>query len=159
MFHGTQCVPQQIPDTFLLKSKISLLTRTCVDDDSSACIKEVLGKLIDHARFAHNASGGLAYLGSGKFITLNAHMLVALEGLLNLTVDNNCGKMYDRFLFNHKLYSSYSSSYTRSKRHTNHDVSIQHPASKYGRILGLLSININKLVTSCSRLVGGTSLQ
>ena len=28
MFHGTQCVSQQITDTFLLKNKISLLTRT-----------------------------------------------------------------------------------------------------------------------------------
>lgn len=126
-------------DVFLLKNKISLLARTCIDDDSSSCIKEVLGKLTDHARFAHNnASGGLSSLGSGKLVTLDARMLVALEDLLNLTVDNRCGKMYDRFLYNHKLYSSLG--YARSKRHTNHDVSIQHPASKYGRIVGLLNI-------------------
>ena len=139
MFHGTQCVPQQITATFLLRNKISLLARTCVDDDSSASVKEAIGKLTENARFAHNnASGGLVSLGSAKPVTLNARMLVALEALLNLTVNNRCGKMYDRFLFSHKLYSSLS--YTRSKRHTNHDVSIQHLALKYGRILGLLSI-------------------
>ena len=139
MFHGTQCVPQQITATFLLRNKISLLARTCVDDDSFASVKETIGKLTENARFAHNnASGRLVSLGSAKPATLNARMLVALEALLNLTVNNRCGKMYDRFLFSHKLYSSLS--YTRSKRHTNHDVLIQHPASKYGRILGLLSI-------------------
>ena len=33
MFHGTQYVPQQIADTFLLKAKISFLTTGCVDGD------------------------------------------------------------------------------------------------------------------------------
>jgi hypothetical protein len=48
MFHGTQCVPQQITDTFLLKSKISLLTRTCVDDDSSACTKNTIADMSNY---------------------------------------------------------------------------------------------------------------
>ena len=134
MFHGTQCVPKQITDTFLLRNKISSLTRTHVDDNSSACLKEAVGKLTENARFTHNsASGGLLSLGSAKLVTLNASMLIALEHLLNLTVDNHCGKMYNRFLFNHKLYSSVN--YTRSKRHTNHNVSVQHPAANYGMMV------------------------
>ena len=109
-------------------------------------MKDVLKKLTEHARFASNkASDGLSSLGSGKLIHLDARMLVALEDLLNLTVDNLCGKIYDRFLYDHKLYSSLG--YTRSKRHTNHDVSIQHPASKYGWIVGLLEI---KLLCCCT---------
>ena len=139
IFNGTQCVPQQITETFLLKNKVPLLARTCIDDESSACVKDVLKKLTDHARFASNkASDGLSSLGSGKLIHLDACMLVALEDLLNLTVDNPYGKMYYRFLYDHKLYSSLA--YTQSKRHTNHDVPIRHPASKYGRIVGLLEI-------------------
>ncbi len=139
MFNGTQCVPQQITDIFLLQNKVLSLTTSWVDDDCSASVKELLGKLTNHARFVHNnASNGLATLGCGKLVTLDAHMLVALEDLLNETVDNRCGKMYDRFLYNHKLYSS--PSYTHFKRHTNHHVSIQHSSSKYGRIVGLLNI-------------------
>ena len=62
-------------------------------------MKKMLSKLTDHARFRHNnASHGLATLGCGKQVTLDAHMLVALEDLLSQTVDNRCGKMYDRFL-------------------------------------------------------------
>ena len=118
------------------ENKISLLARNYIDDESSACVKEVLNKLTDHARFSNNnASGGLSCLGSAKLIHLDAHMS---ENLLNLTVNNRCGKMYDRFLYNHKLYSSVG--YTRSRRHKNHDVSIRHPASNYGRIVGLLKI-------------------
>ena len=90
MFHGTQYVLQQITHTFLLKNKISSLTRTYIHDDSSASLKGVLGKLTDNARFPHsNSSGGLVYLGSGKQATLNACMLVALEKLLKITVDNS----------------------------------------------------------------------
>ena len=72
-------------------------------------MKEVHGRLTDHARFSHdNASGGLVSLGFEILVTLNACMVVALEDLLNFSVDNHCGKMYDRLLFNHKLYSSLS---------------------------------------------------
>ena len=126
-------------DHILPKNKISSLTRNYVYNDSSASLKEFLGKLTDNARFPHsNSSGGLVYLGSGKRVTLNAQMLVALENLLKITVDNSWRKMYDRFLFNHKLSSSLS--YTWSKHHTNHNVLIYHPTSKHVRILGLLSI-------------------
>ena len=116
MFNGTQSVPQQITNTFLLQNKVLSLMTSWVDDDCSASVKELLGKLTNHARFVYNnASNGLATLGCEKLVTLDARMLVALEDLLNETVDNRCGKMYDRFLYNHKLYSSLS--YIRSKRH------------------------------------------
>jgi hypothetical protein len=99
MFNGTQCVPQQITDTFLLHNKVTSLTSSWVDEDCSSSVKKMLSKLTDHARFRHNnASHGLATLGCGKQVTLDAHMLVALEDLLSQTVDNRCGKMYDRFL-------------------------------------------------------------
>ena len=128
LFNGTQSVPQQIVDTFLLKNKVASLTQSCVDADSSSCVKEVLSKLTDNARFVHSNSGAeVTALGCGTLVTLDARMIVALEDLLGLTLNTQCGKMFDRFLYNHQLHSSVS--YTRSKRHTNHHVSIQHPTS------------------------------
>jgi hypothetical protein len=127
LFNGTQSVPQQIVDTFLLKNKVASLTQSCFDADSSSCVKEVLSKLTDNAWFVHSNSGAeVTALGCGTLVTLDARMIVALEDFLGQTLNTQCGKMY-RFLYNHQLYSSVS--YTRSKRHTNHHVSIQHPTS------------------------------
>ena len=146
MFNGTQCVPQQITDTFLLKAKVASLTRSCVDGDSCASVKEVLSKLTDDVRFKHqNAHDGLTPLGSKKSITLDVRRIIALERLLDITVSNQVGIIHERFIYNHQLYSSVS--YTRSKRHTNHSVSVNHPVFKYGMILGLLNI---KLTCNCT---------
>ena len=139
MFSGTQCVPQQITETFLMSSKVSSLSKICIDENSPQCVTEAIARLTNHARFKHSGvSDGLKFIGGGLSITLDALMLLALENLLNLTVGNRCGKMYNRFVYNHKFYSSIH--YTRSKRHTNHDVSFQHTILKYGRIIGLVSI-------------------
>ena len=101
MFNGTQCVPQQIVDTFLLKAKVASLTKCYVNADSSPCVKKVLSKLTDNSRFAHNISGTeLTSLGSGKLVVLDARMIVALEDLLGLTLVSEHGKMYERFLYN-----------------------------------------------------------
>ena len=117
MFHGTQYVPQQIADTFLLKAQIAFLTRRCLDGDSCTSVKEALSKLTNDVKFKHqNGDDGLTPLGSEKSVTLNAHWTIALERLLDLTVNKQVGIIHERFIYNHQLYSSVS--YTRSKRHT-----------------------------------------
>ena len=147
MFHGTQYVPQQIADTFLLKAQIAFLTRRCLDGDSCTSVKEALSKLTDDVKFKHqNGDDGLTPLGSEKSVTLNAHWTIALERLLDLTVNKQVGIIHERFIYNHQLYSSVS--YTRSKRHTNHSVSINHPVFQYGIILGLLKV---KPTCNCTR--------
>ena len=141
MFHGTQCVPQQITDTFLLKSKISSMARTCINrDDSSVSVQNVLVRLMgDDVRYKHRSyCDGLGLLGSRKVVKLDAHWLVALQNLLDMIVVNESGDLYERFVCNHQLYSGVS--YTRSKRHTNHHVSFRHPVYTYGIVLGLLNV-------------------
>ena len=138
-FSGTQCVPHQITETFLLSSKVSSLSKSCIDENSSPHVTDALARLTDHSRFKHSGvSDGLKFIGCGLLITLDALMLLALENLLNLNVGNSCATMYDRFVYNHKFYSSIH--YTRSKRHTNHHVAFQDSILKYGRITGLVSI-------------------
>ena len=141
MFHGTQSVPQQITDTFLLKSKVSSMARTCINsDDSSVSVRNVLARLMgDDVRYKHrNYFHDLGLLGSGKIVKFDAHWLVALQDLLDMIVINESGDLYERFVCNHQLYSSVN--YTRSKRHTNHHVSFRHPVYSYGLVLGLLNV-------------------
>jgi hypothetical protein len=40
---------------------------------------------------------GLTPLVSGKLDTLDAHRTIALQDLLNITVENQCGKLNDNF--------------------------------------------------------------
>ncbi len=103
MFHGTQCVPQQITDTFLLRNKVASMARSCVDDDSSAFVRDVLVKLTDNVRFKHkNDCSGLSLLGCGKSVMLDARKVVAVEALLDIDLHNQVGHLYDRFVYNHQ---------------------------------------------------------
>ena len=139
LFHGTQCVPQQISHMFLLKYKVASMTRSCMDGDSSASVKDLLVRLNDAVRHKHkNGSGCLTPLGCEKMVKLDARRIVALQNLLNVEVKNDSGKCYDRFVYNHQVYSSVN--YVRSKRHKNHSVTFNHPVFKCGEILGLLSV-------------------
>ena len=139
LFHGTQSVPQQITDTFLLKNKISTMARKCIDDCSAVAVNDILVKLMYDARYKYkNGGDGLSVLGCCKMVTLDARMLVALQDLLGMIVNTESGDLYDRFVYNHQLYSGVN--YTRSKRHTNHNISFKHPVYKHGVILGLLNV-------------------
>ena len=114
MFHGTQCVPQQIADTFLLQNKVVSMTRNCVDDDSFASVRDVLVKLTENVRFKHKSDcSGLSPLGSETLVTLDARMVVALQGLLGIDLENRVGQLYDRLVYGHQLYSGVD--YVRSK--------------------------------------------
>ena len=86
MFHGTQYVPQQIAEAFL--------ARGCVD--SCASVKEVLSKLTDDTKLKYQ--DGLTPLGSEKPVTLSAHWTIALERLLDVTVNKQVGVTHQRFI-------------------------------------------------------------
>ncbi len=137
MFHGTQCVPQQITDTFLLYALS--MARTCINGDDSASVQDVLVRLIDDVRYKHTKDlDELGLLGSGKVVALDAHWLLALQDLLDMIVINEAGDLYERFVCNHQLYSRVN--YTRSKWCTNLHVSFRHPVYTYCIVLGLLNV-------------------
>ena len=137
MFNGTQCVPQQITDRFLLKNKIASLARSCINDEASPSVRDTLSRFTDVAKFEH-VNEGLTRLGSEKYVTLDVHRILAIQDLLNVDVVNRSGIMYDRFIYSHKLYSS--TSYIRSKRHSNHSICFEHASFTYGIIVGLVEI-------------------
>ena len=70
MFNGTQCVPQQMTDTFLLKNKIASLARSCINDEASPSVRDTLSRFTDVAKFEH-VNDGLTRLGSEKYGTLD----------------------------------------------------------------------------------------
>ena len=66
LFSGTQFVPQQITETFLLSSKVSSLSKICIDENSPQCVTEAIARLTNHARFKHSGvSDGLKFIGGG----------------------------------------------------------------------------------------------
>ena len=86
-----------------------------------------LSQLTDMAKF-HHVDNGLTRLGSEKYVALSAHRILAIQDLLNVDVINRSAIMYDRFIYNHKLYSS--TTYTRSKRHSNHCICFEHTSRR-----------------------------
>ena len=83
LFHGTQCVPKQISHTFLLKCKVASMTRSCMDGDSSASVKDLVR--LNDVRHKHKQdANGLTHLGCEKLVKLDPCRLVALQNLLNI---------------------------------------------------------------------------
>lgn len=137
LFNGTQYVPQQITQKFLLKNKVGLLMRSCVNEKTTYTVKDTISRLTDVARFGH-LGDDVNYLGSEKSVTVDAHKTLAIQELLQIDVVNRSGVMHERFVYGHILYSSVS--YTRSTRHSNHSIFFEHAQFSYGRILGLVAI-------------------
>ena len=117
------------------------MARNCIDDYSGASVNDVLVRLMYDVRYKQNDGDGLSALGSCKLVNLDAHWLIALQDLLGVIVNTEARDLYDRFVYNHQLYSSVN--YTRSKRHTNHNndnIAFKHSVYRYGVILGLLNV-------------------
>ena len=140
MFHGTQHVPKQIVESFIRTRKISLLSKACIDEETSPSVINLYRKLRDRKPAGNDdvLSDGVCGVGKERPVQLTASQVLAIEQLLDLTISKQCGVMYSRFVANHQLYSSVD--YVRSKRHVNHNVSFEHDQYIYGVIIGLLSI-------------------
>ena len=133
----------KIVHTFLLQSKVhvaSLYTKLCIDANSNSTVRDAVHKLTDNSKYNYSkVCDGLGILGSERFTMVDARKALAVQNLLGEDVMNISAVMYDRFLYNHNLYSS--KNYTREKRHSNCSVSFVHPNYEYGVILGLLETN------------------
>ena len=87
MFSGTQYVPQQIINTFLLQNKVASLTRSCIDDNCSGYCQRysTLQKLSDKAKHEHGTvCDGLALLASEKFVVIHVRQALAVQICLSI---------------------------------------------------------------------------
>lgn len=138
MFSGTQYVPQQICDTFLLSQKLLAIENECIKEDTSPRVRFVLQKMIKSNLVKKNErilERNISGLGVGKPIFLTASQTISLGLLIGRDVLNRSAIIYDRFIINHVLYTGRG--YTRSTRHHDFMVKFHHHTSQYGIILGL----------------------
>lgn len=140
MFNGTQCVPQQICNTFLLSQKLPAIARECISEDTSPRVKHSFQKLSKGnvpVKSRHILQINVSGLGVCKPAHLTAAQVIAVELVIGREVVNRSANVYNRFVVNHVLYTSMN--YTRSNRHRDDVVKFDHPSAKYGRIVGLYS--------------------
>ena len=140
MFNGTQCVPEQITDTFMLKRTTNSMARSCIDGNTCISIVNLLKKLNDTAKFAHDDTCATVSKGKATRINITASQTIAIQNLLNLDVVNRSGLLYQRFVHDHQIYSSVH--YTRAKRHSNCTIMFKGETEslEYGTVLGLLEV-------------------
>lgn len=139
MYHGTQHVPRQISDTFMLARKLPTIASHHFTDDTNPAVAHMFQKLSGAyipGKNTHMLEDNITGLGNGKPTVLTAPQVLAVMQLTNLPVQVNCSAIvYDRFIANNLLYTS--ESYQRSVRHHNFSVSLQHPEFRYGTVSGL----------------------
>ena len=141
MFSGTQYVPQQICDTFILSRKLPVIGRECIKDDANPRVKQLFMKLSKEnipIKRQHILEKNVSGLGNGKPVYLTASQTVSFAAMMDKDVSNRSAILYNRFVVNHVLYTAQS--YNRSHRHHNYFVRIASPETKYGIIVGLYSI-------------------
>ena len=140
MVNGTQCVPEQITNTFLVRRATDSMARSCVDSNTCASVTTLLKKLMDNATFPHQNTCGTVTLGKATQINATASQTIAIQNLLGLDVLNRSGLLYQRFIHDHQLYSS--ADYIRSKRHSNCTIMYkgERGSMAYGSVIGLLEV-------------------
>ena len=140
MFNGTQFVPQQITNTFLLKRAVLTLGRQCINDCTSSSVTELLEQFTNYRRYTSaRVCESFSTVGLEKCIQICAREVIAIQHLLDVNLQNRRALFYERFIVNHQLFSC--STYVRAKRHSN--VSIMYESSgnmSYGNVLGFLKI-------------------
>ncbi|CAB4044593.1 Hypothetical predicted protein, partial [Paramuricea clavata] len=131
MFHGTQHIPKQIIETYVLSKKLSVLAKQCVDDEASPAVHNLLGKLKDSTPRSNHVflSEGVRGVGREVAVELTASQALAVENLLGTPVRRRGGVMFTRFVAKKKLFSSVD--YVRSKRHINSNITIEHQQYTY----------------------------
>jgi hypothetical protein len=75
MFSGTQYVPQQICDTFILSRKLPVIGRECIKDDANPRVKQLFMKLSKEnipIKRQHILEKNVSGLGNGKPVYLTA---------------------------------------------------------------------------------------
>ncbi|XP_046842385.1 uncharacterized protein LOC124436497 [Xenia sp. Carnegie-2017] len=141
MFNGTQYVPQQICDTFILSQKLPGIGKECIRDDACPRVRHLFNKL-SKDKIPTNSERALTRavtgLGNGQAVRLTPSETISVAKMINRDVANRSATLYNRFIVNHVLYTS--ESYTRSQRHHDYYVQIDSSTTKYGIVVGLYRV-------------------
>lgn len=140
MFHGTQHIPKQIVETFVISKKLSVMAKECINQEACPAVHNLYQKLKDSSSSSNDMplSEGVRGVGKEVAVDLTASQVLAVEQLLVVRVMRPRGVMFSRFVTKKKLFSS--EDYVRSKKHINSNVTFEHQQYKFGTIVGLLTI-------------------
>jgi hypothetical protein len=149
LFHGTQKVPLQIGQMFLLSKNMAMLASECIDanthPDVSILYKSLSsGYVVSRRELVLNE--GLKVLGKGCAVTLLPSKVIAVQDLVKMRI-NKSAVSYTRFVYDHQLFSGIN--YTRCVRHCNSYIQFIHPKYSFGRIQSLVVVKLE-----CSCVVG-----
>ena len=114
MFSGTQYVPQQICNTFILSHKLPTIARECIREDTSPRVQHMFQKLSKGnlpIKSWHILQRNVSGLGVGKPISLTASQTVLLALLVDRDVVNRSATVYNRFVVNHVMYTAQAPSW------------------------------------------------
>ena len=141
MFSGTQYVPQQICNSFILSQKVSVIERNCFKGDTNPQVKHLFKKLANRnlrIKKQHFLTNNVYGLGNGKPVFLTGRQTISVASMIDKDILNRSAIVYNRFIINHVLYTSQT--YNRSRRHCDFFVRVSEASVKYGKIVGLYSI-------------------
>ena len=146
MFHGTQHIPRQIVETYVITKRIPVLAKQCINEQSSPAVSQLFQKLRDAKSFDNDVclSEDVRGVGKERAVQLTASQVLAAQDLIRVKVTKRSGLMFSRFVAHKEMYSSIE--YVRAKRHTNRNT-FEHGQYAYGIILGLLIIKPGCLCT------------
>ena len=150
MYHGTQYVPKQICETFMLARKLPTIASHHFTEDTNPAVAHMFQKLSSAympGKNAHMLEDNVTGLGNGKPTVLTARQVVAVMQLTNLDAHNRSAIVYDRFLAHNTLYTS--ERYHRSTRHHDFAISVEH-----GEFKGIehlcANFRVGFMVTKCT---------
>ena len=149
LFHGTQKVPLQISEMFLLSKEMAMLASECIDVNTHLGVCKLYKSLSGgYAVLGHELilNEGLKVLGKGCAVTLLPSKVIAVQDLVRVRI-NRSAVSYSRFVYNHQLFSGVD--YIRSVRHCNSYIQFVHPKYSFGRIHSLVLVKLE-----CSCVVG-----
>ena len=141
MFSGTQFVPQQICNAYVLLQRIAAIARESFNEGTSPVIVQLFRKLSGvnlPTKSRRVLQENVVGMGPGKQVYLTATQAIATATLLSKDVHNRTTLISNRFIVNNILYTSIN--YTRSNRHNNSHVAIEQRDVKYGVIQGLYEV-------------------
>ena len=141
MFSGTQFVPQQICNAYVLSQQIAVIARETFNEDASPGTVQLFRKLSgEHlpTKSRRVLQANVVGMGSGKPLYLTATQAIAIGTFIGKDLQNRTALVFNRFIANNILYTSVT--YTRSNCHNDSHVAIDHEDEKYGIVQGLYEI-------------------
>ena len=140
MFHGTQHIPKQIVETYVITKSMHALAKQCINEESCPAVHHLFEKLRNVKSFDSDVflSEDVCGIGKETAIQLTPSQVLAVQDLIGMEVKKRHGVMYSRFVAHKKMYSSIE--YVRAKKHVNRNITFEHVQYMYGVISGLLAI-------------------